>query len=64
MPDKWQPVLKINPLTSLIEAWRALLMNNHLPGLDLWPALVFTAAALVIGTQTFRRLEPGFADAL
>lgn len=64
VPDKWQPVLKINPLTSLIEAWRDLFMNNQLPGLDLWPALVFTAAALVIGTQTFRRLEPGFADAL
>jgi len=64
VPDRWQPVLKINPLTSLIEAWRDLLMNNHLPGLDLWPTLVFTAAALVIGAQTFRTLEPGFADAL
>jgi lipopolysaccharide transport system permease protein len=64
VPHRWQPVLKINPLTSLIEAWRGLLMNNTLPGIDLWPCLVFTAAAIVIGTQTFRRLEPGFADAL
>ncbi len=64
VPDKWQPVLQINPLTSLIEAWRDLLMNNQLPGLDLWPVLVFTAAALAIGIQTFQRLEPGFADAL
>ncbi len=64
VPDKWHPLLKVNPLTSLIEAWRDLLMNNQLPGLDLWPTLVFAAAAIVIGAQTFRRLEPGFADAL
>jgi lipopolysaccharide transport system permease protein len=64
VPDRWEPVLLINPLTSLIEAWRDLFMNNALPGADLWPALVFTAAALVFGRETFRRLEPGFADAL
>jgi len=64
VPGKWHPLLKVNPLTSLIEAWRDLFMNNQLPGLDLWPVLVFTAIAIVIGTQTFRRLEPGFADAL
>lgn len=61
---RWQIVLQINPLTSLIEAWRDLLMNNELPGLDLWPALLFTLVALVVGSQVFRRLEPSFADAL
>lgn len=64
VPDEWEPVLLINPLTSLMEAWRDLLMNNTLPGADLWPALVFTLVAVVIGTQTFRQLEPDFADAL
>jgi ABC-type polysaccharide/polyol phosphate export permease len=61
---RWQVVLQINPLTSLIEAWRDLLMNNALPGVDLWPALLFTLIALVVGSQVFRRLEPSFADAL
>ena len=64
VPDQWKPYLLINPLTSLMEAWRDLLIRNTLPGLDLWPALVFAVVAIVIGTQTFRRLEPGFADAL
>jgi len=64
VPHRWQIVLQINPLTSLIEAWRDLLMSNTLPGLDLWPALLFTVAALVVGSQVFRRLEPSFADAL
>lgn len=64
VPDEWKPILLINPLTSLMEAWRGVLIHNTLPGLDLWPALVFTVIAVIIGTQTFRRLEPGFADAL
>lgn len=64
VPDAWKPVLLINPMTSLIEAWRELFVHNSLPGLDLWPALVFTAGALVVGVTVFRRLEPEFADAL
>jgi ABC-type polysaccharide/polyol phosphate export permease len=64
VPDRWEPLVQINPLTSLIEAWRDLLMNDALPGADLWPALVFTLAAMVVGREVFRRLEPGFADAL
>jgi lipopolysaccharide transport system permease protein len=64
VPDDWEPVLLINPLTSLIEAWRDLFTNNTLPGADLWPALVFTAGALLAGSFVFQRLEPEFADAL
>jgi lipopolysaccharide transport system permease protein len=64
VPDKWRWVLLINPLTSLIEAWRHLFMDNSLPSADLWPALVFTLAAVTIGMLVFQRLEPGFADAL
>ena len=64
VPERWRPLFQINPLASLIEAWRDLLMNNSLPGADLWPALVFTLGALAVGGTVFRRLEPGFADAL
>lgn len=64
VPDRYRPLVLINPLTSLIEAWRNLLMDGDLPGADLWPALVFTLGALVVGTFVFRRLEPGFPDAL
>lgn len=64
VPDKWQPFILINPLASLIEGWRSLFLENALPGLELWPALLFTVAALVVGGGVFRRLEGGFADAL
>jgi hypothetical protein len=39
-------------------------MQNQLPGLDLWPALVFAAGAALLGTFSFRQMEGGFADAL
>ena len=64
VPDDWKPLLLVNPLTSLIEAWRELFTNNTLPGADLWPALVFTLGAMVVGGLVFQRLEPEFADAL
>ena len=64
VPKKVQPVMLINPMTSLIEAWRNLFLNNKLPGADIWPALVFTAVALVVGIIVFRTLEERFEDAL
>lgn len=64
VPDSWRPVMLVNPMTSLIDAWRDLFLHNALPGADLWPALLFTLAAVVLGGEVFRRLEPGFADAL
>ena len=64
VPERWEPALLANPLTSLIEAWRELFMNNTLPGADLWPALLFAVGLLALGGATFRRLEAGFADAL
>lgn len=64
VPHRWQPLVKINPLTSLIEAWRDLFVHDALPGADLWPALVFTLVSIVVGREVFRRLEPGFPDAL
>ena len=64
VPKKVQPVMLINPMTSLIEAWRNLFLDNKLPGADIWPALVFTAVALVAGIVVFKTLEERFEDAL
>jgi len=62
---KYQKVALINPMASLIEAWRDLFVYNRLPTpVDLWPCLAGTAAAVLIGSFVFGRLEKGFADAL
>lgn len=64
VPDRWRPIILMNPLTSLIGAWRSLFLENSLPGADLWPALLFSLGALLLGGVVFVRLEPRFADAL
>jgi ABC-type polysaccharide/polyol phosphate export permease len=65
VPERYQNLLLLNPMASLIEAWRDLFMNNAIPGLEvLWPSLVSALAATVIGYGVFGRLERGFADAL
>jgi lipopolysaccharide transport system permease protein len=65
VPQRYRNLLLLNPLASLIEAWRDLFMSNKLPGIEaLWPCLVFTAIAVAIGSTVFGRLERGFADAL
>jgi ABC-type polysaccharide/polyol phosphate export permease len=64
VPEEWRPLMQLNPMTSLIDGWRQLFMDNTLAFADLWPALLFTAGALAVGGGVFRRLEPGFADAI
>ena len=64
VPHSVKPFLLINPMTSLIEAWRDLFLKNQLPSADIWPALVFTAVTLVAGALVFKTLEDRFEDAL
>ena len=58
------PVIYLNPMASLIQAWRDLFLYDRLPGAEIWPALVFTALALVAGSITFKALEGQFEVAL
>jgi lipopolysaccharide transport system permease protein len=62
---RYRNVALINPMASLIEAWRDVFARNELPTLlDLWPCLVFAVAAALVGSFVFGRLEEGFADVL
>jgi lipopolysaccharide transport system permease protein len=64
IPDPYRDILKVNPLASLMEAWRGLLVSSELPGLEMWPSLLVTGIVAVVGVWTFRRLRPNFADYL
>jgi ABC-type polysaccharide/polyol phosphate export permease len=64
VPDRLKPLIFINPLSPLIEAWRKLFIENTLPGPELWVSIAFAAAAVSVGAGVFRRLEGSFADAL
>lgn len=64
VPDEYHKWMMLNPMTSLVEGWRDVFLNNQIPGLELWPALAFATGAAALGTFSFQRLEGGFADAL
>jgi len=62
MPAKWRWVLWINPLTGIIEGYRAALLGRPFD----WPSLgistMITLALLVYSAYSFRRMEKTFAD--
>ena len=64
VPDGFRPILALNPIAPLIDAWRNLFLHGELPNGDLWPAVALTAATVALGLLVFRRLEKYFADAL
>lgn len=57
-------LIYLNPMASLIQAWRDLFLYDQLPGVDIWPALVFAVVALVAGSIAFKTLEGQFEVAL
>ena len=64
VPDGYKQVLMLNPLAPLLEAWRALFVEGELPGIEIWPAAVFAAVAMVLGVWVFRATGRNMADAL
>lgn len=64
VPDGYRQLLMLNPLTPLIEAWRALFMEGELPGADVWPAALFAALAMGAGLWVLRVTGRNMADAL
>jgi lipopolysaccharide transport system permease protein len=64
VPKPYGDILKANPLASLMEGWRDLLVSNELPGVELWPSVVATAIVFGLGVWIFAKLRPTFADYL
>ena len=64
VPDGIRPLLLLNPLTSLMEGWRAVLLDGTFPGRDIWSAVGLSIMALIAGAIIFRSLERHVADAL
>ena len=63
IPERWRPVLAINPLTGIIEAFRACVVPSqqvdlHLLGIS----LVVTVILFVASAAYFRRTARSFAD--
>src|SRR5256885_6202971 len=63
MPQKWRWVLWINPLTGIIEGYRAALLGRTpFNWTSLGISSVITVGILVYSAYSFRRMERTFAD--
>jgi lipopolysaccharide transport system permease protein len=65
IPTKWQWILSLNPMTSVIAGWRWAVLDASPPEPGQVAVSVAVAAALfVVGLATFRSSEPTFADTI
>ena len=64
VPEEWRWLLALNPLTGIIESFRASLFGHQMP----WSALAYSTAitllVLVYASYTFRRMERWFAEVI
>jgi lipopolysaccharide transport system permease protein len=64
VPEEWRWIAILNPLTGIIESFRAALFGNQFPWLALAYSTGFTLALLVYASYKFRRMERHFAEYL
>lgn len=65
LPEKFQWVLKLNPMAQLVEAYRSILYYHQLPDLlilSIWAIL--SIILLIVGYLVFKKLEKSFVEEL
>ncbi len=62
LSGKWRRVLMLNPLTGIIENFRAALTGRAFDRPSLFISTAITLAVLVCAVYAFRRIEQSFAD--
>jgi len=62
LPQKWRSLLSLNPMSAIVESFRAALFGQPFPWQSLGIAIVITAAVLVYSAYSFKRVEKTFAD--
>ena len=62
VPEKWRWAMRLNPLSGIIEGYRASLFGRAPDWAALAFSTVFTVALLIYSAYTFRRMEKSFAD--
>ncbi len=63
IPEKWQWLLSLNPMTGVISGWRWAVVDGSVPNWGQMAVSATVAALLfVVGLAIFRSAEPKFAD--
>lgn len=62
VPERLRPFYFLNPMAGVLEAYRAVLLNQQLPGPYLAASAAVASVAFVFGFWFFKRVEFQFAD--
>lgn len=62
VPDEWKWLIRLNPMTGLVEGFRSCLLGRDINWLSLGISALITVVALICFTYVFRRMEDYFAD--
>jgi lipopolysaccharide transport system permease protein len=62
VPAKYQWIFKLNPLTGILDSFRASLFGQRVDWAALGISTAFTVGLLVYSAYSFRRMEKSFAD--
>ena len=65
IPERYQTLLRLNPMATLVESYRAVLMGTDFPSPERIAAVAAASALLALaGWLLFQRAEPRFVDEL
>lgn len=64
IPERYRWLVRLNPMTGIVQAFRASLLGESMPWLAVGYSSAVTAVILVTGAFYFRRVERLFADVL
>jgi len=62
VPERWQWLLALNPMTGIVDAWRSALLGKPFDWPTLGISLAMTAVVFVLALFYFRKQEVRFAD--
>lgn len=62
IPDKYQWLIQCNPMSAIIESYRAIFLGGHVPWMALVVSNIVTLTLLVLGIVLFNRVEKTFMD--
>jgi len=64
VPEKYQPLIALNPVAPIMVSWRGLLLNGTLDLRMIGISLFYGVLFLILGTSLYRRLSWKFAEVL